>query len=401
MKKRYFRYLMMLMFFGAWPAWAADLAGVEIHGFLSQGLLWSDKNSYFSADTEDTSFQFNEMGINFGKNLTDQLRVGMQFFSRDLGRTGNNEVVIDWAYGDYRWKDWLGLRVGLVKMPHGLYNETRDQDMIRTSILLPQSVYPEMERDYYTRMWGGEIYGNIFSEAIGNVSYKFLVGTYNPDTDNSGLAVGVAGAGFMEVQEFNHGIQYSAGLVWETPLDGLRIGATGWIMNDAGADMKMFYEFDPSVPSRSITALEVKRWATVYSIEYIWENLRLTAEYRREHTENRWTDLAFFNSEVDAEGYYIGAGYRFADWLEVATYYSVFYPDRDDRGGDSYLLWGEDFQAWQKDLALSLRFDINEYWLLKLEGHLMDGAATLLASDNPDGYEQHDFLFAAKVTFNF
>ncbi len=31
----------------------------------------------------------------------------------------------------------------------------------------------------------------------------------------------------------------------------------------------------------------------------------------------------------------------------------------------------------------------------------MDGAATLLALDNPDGYEEDDFLFAAKVTFNF
>ncbi|MGE0083734.1 MAG: hypothetical protein AB7S75_04875 [Desulfococcaceae bacterium] len=401
MKKRYLGCLMVLVFFGASCAGAADLAGVEIHGFISQGLLWSDNNSYFSEDTEDTSFQFNELGINFGKNLTDQLRVGMQFFSRDLGRTGNNEVVIDWAYGDYRWRDWLGIRAGLMKMPHGLYNETRDQDMIRTAILLPQSVYPEMERDYYTRMWGAEIYGNVFAEAIGNLSYKFLAGTYNPDPDNSGLAVRVAARGSMEVQDFNHGIQYSAGLIWETPLDGLRLSATGWIMNDAGADVKMASDFAPNVPAGSVTSLEIKRWASVYSIEYVWENLRMTAEYRREHTESKWPDLARPKSKVDAEGYYIGAGYRFTDWLEAGTYYSVFYPDMDDRGGDSYAAQGNDFQAWQKDLALSLRFDINEYWLLKLEGHVMDGAATLLSSDNPDGYEEDDFLFAAKVTFNF
>ena len=394
MMKKYFCHLMMLVIFWAPSAEAADLAGVEIHGFLSQGLLWSDKNSYFSADTEDTSFQFNEMGINFGKNLTDQLRVGMQFFSRDLGRTGNNEVVIDWAYGDYRWKDWLGIRAGLVKMPHGLYNDTRDQDMIRTAILLPQSVYPEMERDYYTRMWGGEIYGNIFSEVIGNISYKFLVGTYDPDPDNSGLAVRVTSRTNMEVDEFNHGIQYSGSLIWETPIEGLRLAATGWIMNDAGATLKM------RTPEGSVTELEIERWSTVYSIEYTWENLRLVAEYRLENTKSGRVGLGS-TSEVDAEGYYAGAGYRLTDWLEVGTYYSVFYPNRDDRGGDSYATQGNDYQAWQKDLALSLRFDINEYWLMKLEGHAMDGAATLLSSDNPDGFDRHDYLFAAKVTFNF
>ena len=31
------------------------------------------------------------------------------------------------------------------------------------------------------------------------------------------------------------------------------------------------------------------------------------------------------------EGYYVSAGYRFTDWLEVGSYYSVFYGDKDDR----------------------------------------------------------------------
>ena len=65
--------------------------------------------------TEDGTFEFNEFGINFGKELTDKLRVSIQFFSKDLGSYGNNKVVLDYAFGDYRWKDWLGVRAGLLK----------------------------------------------------------------------------------------------------------------------------------------------------------------------------------------------------------------------------------------------------------------------------------------------
>ena len=37
----------------------------------------------------------------------------------------------DWFDLDYRWKDWLGLRAGRVKLPYGLYNDTSDIDAAR------------------------------------------------------------------------------------------------------------------------------------------------------------------------------------------------------------------------------------------------------------------------------
>ena len=30
---------------------------------------------------------------------------------------------MDWAFLDYQWRPWLGLRAGIIKMPFGLYNE--------------------------------------------------------------------------------------------------------------------------------------------------------------------------------------------------------------------------------------------------------------------------------------
>ena len=110
----------------------------------------------------------------------------------------------------------------------------------------------------------------------------------------------------------------------------------------------------------------------------------------------------FRATESRPEAYYIGAAQRFTDWMELGAYYSVFYREADDKDGEGLQAAGRDpFQAWQKDLALSARFDLSEYALFKLEGHLIDGAAQVLSTDNPGGLEDDWFLFAAKVTFSF
>ncbi len=88
-------------------------------------------------------------------------------------------------------------------------------------------------------------------------------------------------------------------------------------------------------------------------------------------------------------GYYYKATYRFSDWFEVGTYYSKFYPNADDRNGSEVVpgsleLLPNNYQAWLEDIAPSLRFDINDNWVCKLEGHRMDGAAFCLAIDNDD-----------------
>jgi hypothetical protein len=387
-KKLFLGFLLSLLIF-AEPVSAVEQAGVEIHGFISQGFLRSDRNNYLSANTEKGSFEFNEIGINFIKELNDRLRVGVQFFSRDMGRIGNNQIEVDWAYGDYRWKDWLGIRAGLMKMPHGLYNENRDQDMLRTFVFLPQSVYPEIERDYYTRLWGGEIYGNIFLNRFGTVLYRGLIGAYNPDTDNSGVTLLLERYG--KAEKFDYGIRYSAGIQWDTPLRGLRFGATGYTMNDLTSDMI-------TTAGRRMT-MYAKRWATVYSLEYTFENFKAASGYCLQNTKA----ILVSENSYDAEGYYLSAAYRFTDWLEIGSYYSIYYPNKDDKDGNIFLQRGDkDFQAWQKDFAVTTRFDINSYWLLKLEAHAIDGAASsLLKADNTDGFDRRYFLFAAKVTFSF
>jgi hypothetical protein len=398
MKKQIIASAAALLVLLACNAGAVDLSGIDIHGFISQGYLFSDENNYL-ADTEDGSFQFNELGINFSKELTDQLRLGIQFFSRDLGSVDNNEIIIDWAYGDYRWQDWLGLRVGIIHEVHGLYSETRDFDMLRTAIFLPQSVYSELDRDFFSRIMGGALYGNIPLGKMGSISYNFLAGTQNLKEDN-GSSRWVEATGLFDVDEWDVGGVYNGGLLWNTPLQGLRLSMTGLKSNDIQQMVKTTVPLGPVPAGTKFTNDIIELYSCVFSAEYTWKHLTLSTEYMKQKTE---TEIPNFRTSINRpEAYYFNAVYRFTDWFEMGTYYSVYYTDADDRDGDKFKNRGlPDFRGWQKDFAVSARFDINEYWLFKLEGHMMDGAAQVLPQENPDGLEEDWYLFSAKVTFNF
>ena len=85
--------------------------------------------------------------------------------------------------------------------------------------------------------------------------------------------------------------------------------------------------------------------------------------------------------------------------LGVAGYYSVLHADADDRTGEGSK-FSKRFLAFQRDLAGTLRLDVNENWLWKLEGHLIDGAADLDPAYNPDPKRTWGlFLIRTTVTF--
>ena len=104
-------------------AGAAEAATVAVHGTVSQGYLRSSEYNYLTPDTRQGTFAFNEGIINFSGQIDGRTRVGLQFLGRDFGPVGNGEVIVDWAFGDYRWRDSLGFRVGKAA-PVGLFVET-------------------------------------------------------------------------------------------------------------------------------------------------------------------------------------------------------------------------------------------------------------------------------------
>jgi hypothetical protein len=359
-----------------------DLPELQIHGFISQGYLLSSANNYL-AKTSRGSFDFSEVGLNFTLPVTDRLRLGLQMFSGKLGPLGDYRAVLDWYYLDYHWRDWLGIRAGRVKLPFGLYNDTSDIDAARTAILLPQSVYPAQDRDFLLAQTGVELYGYSDLSSAGALDYRLYAGTILLDLKSQSSS---------PITVLNSDVPYVAGgrLLWSAPLEGLRLGGS-----------VQFLRVDTSLlvpPVQTPVSFKIPVTLMVASAEYVVRDFVFAAEYSRwiVKTESD-TPARFPDSSNTSERAYALATWRINPWLQTGAYYSLVFPDVDHRGRGR--------ETRQNDTALTLRFDVNRYWLIKLEGHYMHGTAALSSSLNGNlklGVLEPDWaLFALKTTAYF
>lgn len=329
-------------------------APIEIHGFASQGFMLTTGNDYIAGDTTNGSFRMSEVGLNVTKEVADKLRIGVQAFAQNFPPGGTFNLRADWFYVDYRGRDWLGVRFGRLKIPFGLYNDVNDIDSARVPILLPQSTYPIQGRQFLFSQTGFELYGFARSRAAGALEYRLYAGTIYIDP-----AIFVPPGSPVQLQL---DIRYVLGgrLFWETPLEGLRIGASSLAVH---MDVNAFVE-GMTIPIRNRSLLSIA------SAELVRGPLSLTAEYALWHT-NQESPLAGSNFSGTSERAYAMVTCRVAPWLHPGLYYARYLPDIDNRSGDA--------ASRQNDVALTLRFDVTYNWIVKAEGHLMEGTAGLVS----------------------
>ncbi len=372
---------------------------VDLHGFASQGYLKSDRDNYLG-DSQRGSFDFNEFGLNASKSIGSNFHVGMQLFARDLGSLGNDRLDLDWAYGDYRLRDWLGIRVGRIRcQPSGLYNETRDIDLARVPVLLPQSVYPESYRDALSSYNGGSLYGRVDLSRAGDLDYQLFVGGDHLD-DKSSVAQGFDDGGALRVSSIQVKYICGASAMWDTPVAGLRLGGT-WtrlsytVLGSTNA-------LPPIIASKPFEYVAHRQDLMVASAQYSHGDLVISAEGIRISAPLDSPTPGLSAVKVNQLGWYVGAEYRLSKFLALSTYYSAFTADLSR-------LSSRNPNDYQRDLAVSARVDINDYWLVKLEGHWIRGTAQLLQQENlgpgfPFGSklaETNWLLLAAKTTVSF
>jgi hypothetical protein len=354
---------------------------VQVHGFVSPGFILTTNNNYLAKSSKG-SFEFNEVGLNVTAPVTDKLRAGMQLFARDLGPNGNYSFKADWFYLDYRFEDWLGFRAGRIKIPFGLYNEIVDVDAARVPILLPPSVYPLIGRDYLLAQTGIELYGRIDLRHAGALEYRHYVGTTFIDKGEQSTTT---------TPVTNIDVPFVAGerFIWETPVEGLRA---------AGSIEALRFELDARIGNQPLN-VTIPGFLWIGSLEYAYEDLMLAAEY------SRWR-LGLVSSipallpqqsqQVEQERAYVMASYRIGK-VQPGVYYSSFVPDVRSRTAT--------IASSQHDVAATLRFDINSWWLLKLEGHYVTGTADLSSSLNDNkpltSLERRWGMFLAKTTVHF
>jgi len=379
----------------------SSISGIQIHGFASEGGFVSTANDYLGPSSRGT-LEFFEAAINLSTEVSDRLRVGVQLFGRDAGQFRDLPPRLDWAYLDYHWKPWLGVRAGVIKMPYGLYNEYADIDNSRLAILLPQSVYPYRNRSALLSHTGLSLYGAIDLDAGGELDYQAWLGTLTVPENALELSGG-------SLDSIDSKYVTGAQVFWQPPIDGLRLGATY-----VRFSLDFHITLDPALIDAVIMAglaqpgydgkLLVSQRpgsSSIGSIEYTRGDWIFAAEYARSFKRQRSSLPALVpTTESTSDSLYAMVTRRLTELVEVGGYYGVAFADVNDRDGHDKMVFPESYDAFQRDLAGTLRLDINDHWLWKVEGHFIDGTADLERSLNPhrDRYWGL-FLFRTTVAF--
>jgi predicted porin len=146
---------------------------------------------------------------------------------------------------------------------------------------------------------------------------------------------------------------------------------------------------------------EVDVTVKVFAVEYTRNKWIAAAEYKLSENEGITSlpALGVNRSPVESEeqSWYAQVTYQATDKLGVGVYYaqSDFDPDNKDPIDDKY--------TTVDDLALGASYALTDNWLIKVEGHAMDGLAKLniVGDRNLGATDPKWSYFVVKTTFSF
>lgn len=359
---------------------AQSLAEVEIHGFVTQGFLFSSNNNYLTMQSSDGSLQWTDGAVSFSDSLTDNLRVGIQLHMYQLGELGGPNLQIDWASGDYRFNDHFGVRAGKVKTVLGLFNDSQDVDAVFLWTLLPQCSYPVDNESFFLAHVGGEVYGDLsLGKRAGKLEYHAHAGRVSLDL-NGGFVKQVAQYGLV-FPTSPGGKTYGGDLRWESPWRGLTIGSS--------ADLEALDGTAPGGGMHVAPFLISAQYA-----QFTKGKFYFAGEYDRTPASAVLTiGPAVIPVPQDLRSWYAMGSYRFLKRFQVGSYYSHFVNKALD---------GSLPANYSKDWVVSGRYDFNAYFYGKIEGHFLRGTGLgYYASTNPNGLQPNSNILAAKIGFSF
>lgn len=368
---------------------------LQIHGFASQGAVKTSDNHWFG-DSPNTSFDFTELGLNGSFQLNPKVLFAAQVLSRRAGEMYDGEPSLDYALGDFTLfsgaERRAGLRVGRIKNPLGLYNETRDVPFTRPTIFLPQTVYYDKLRNSLLSSDGLMLYGESF-QPWGNLSLTLGGGRPVIDDNVEWAFLGGDFDGSVEAD----GNTYVGSLWYESQDGAYKAGLSG-----ASSALR----FDPGAYSiLGPGDIDFNYW--IGSLQYNAERFTLSAEYGRLPLE--WKDFGPYwpFSKQTTEGYYVQGAYRILPELELTLRYEEGFADRNDRSGkrSSALTGGltPPFDFYSKIFTAGLRWYILPNLMVEIDYSRHQGTFDLSIRENPDPsqlVEDWD-RFAAQISVRF
>lgn len=407
MKYRRLFFLVLFCMLPPWSGLAFDLGETaQLHGFVSQGYMQSSNNNFLTP-SRSGSYEFTDLAINANWSILSDLRIGGQLFFRNLGDYSEDRVIVDWALLDYQPFEWGGIRLGKIKMPHGLYNENRDSDFLLPLIFLPQSIYDESRRDSMLAYLGGGIYGNIPAGDWGDVDYHLFVGeTRYPD--DSILAEGTTNSLLSNITNNNKKPPAARNPLLPSDLlsadrKNEELYGGSLIFNSSDGDLRLgfsllhskncIYVNGSSVPLTKNTV----RSRFVLSLEYSWNDWVFAGEYGE--SDRRTITAGVVSQNGPSQSWYLLASYAPFERWTFSVLYDEFYRMKFDKDGETRPQVA-DYMGWRKDFGVAVRYDLRDDFVIKAEYHIIDGGAMQLGVLNPT-VDRFWNYFAAKLTYSF
>jgi hypothetical protein len=301
-------------------------------------------------------------------------------------------TYLSWTYSDYRFQDWLGFRFGKLKIPDGLLREFRMGEPFHPEFTFLQPSSGISRDDKQGGMTGIALYGDLPA----GFSYQFQYGT-------SDLASSFARRPFFILEEpppitgLDPDPSYVGSLQWATPLKGLKLRGSFFdqqMDTDTPSKDAHFRSWLNTGGLRNPFTFSTTRRSAA-SAEQVIGNLTLTAKYYQNKFDVEFDDVYW--TDLTGEGYFGSASYRFTDWFEFGSSYSIYYANSDDTEEQEGVKKGINAaEIWIRDFGLSTQFAINNNWEFKFEGHLLNGLIGWEQVDEEDWLEV-DF----KMTFKF
>lgn len=385
------------------PGAAADIELLpeefQLHGFLTQGFFHSSANNVFGQSDDGISPGLTEIGLNLNYQPWDRLRFAAQGLYRRAGDVDPGSVRLDYGLVDFTLIDYengkAGIRGGRIKIPFGLYNETRDVAFTHPTILLPQGIYFDRSRSLMLSADGGSLYAE-HRTAFGDFNFKFNVGMPSNDLGEIKtvvLATNKAQGHFTTKPAFAAQLNYELN-------GGEFIFAVSY--------MDLEFDYTPLPGETTFVGVPLAKSTThiqplLFSAQYNGENFTLTGEYN--YRWNNYGNFAQFGGgKFITESWYIEGSYRILPELQATVRYDTISVDKDDREGvGAELLGFPRHVAFAQDWVFGLRYDITPSWMVRAEYQLVHGTAWLPQADNPDPFKtRQDWdLYGLQFSFKF
>lgn len=371
-----------------------NLNRLQVHGFLSQGYIKTDKNNVFGHSDKSGSFDFREIGLTASLRPLPKLQLSGQLLSRSAGKGSKGGIRIDFGFLDYNFINTpsaeFGIRLGRTKNPLGFYNDTRDIPFTRPSILLPQSIYFDRTRNLALASDGAQLYGESRAD-WGNITVQF--GTVFPQVGDRDTEIAIL---FRKRSgELKTRLSYIGRILYEQPDGRLRLSVSGAEVN-AGYD---------SAPNDILNSGSFKFYPLILSAQYNAEHWSITSEYALRHL--RWKNFGsrIPDQNITGESFYLQGIYRFSHGWEAVLRYDLLFTDRKDRNGKEFAAatGSPAHSRYARDLTVGLRWNITPAIMLSTEYHRVNGTAWLSTLDNPDisNTSKNWNLFAIQGSYRF